>query len=124
MLLLIDSDGNDIGAVKKNNRSHKSRIGEKTCVYILRILCALFLELSHSGKLAEHGVAVKYPPKLCVLGNVRLNEEGIFRFVQTASEVKRQRFIGSFAKLSRDLSYRYGVKVNYAVKRFIFIGKS
>ena len=84
MLLLVDTYGNNVGLVEENVRCHKGGVGEQTCVYVLRVLLTLILELCHSGKLAEHGIAIQHPAQLCVCGNVGLHEECILFFIKTA----------------------------------------
>ena len=52
--------------------------------------------------------------------NVRLNVEAVLFGVKTACEVEREGFVGSLAKLRGNLTDRYRVLVNNAVKGFIF----
>ena len=49
---------------------------------------ALVLELCHTRKLAEHGEAVEHPSHFGVRRNVRLNVEGVFFGIKTASDVE------------------------------------
>jgi hypothetical protein len=54
---------------------------------------------------------------------VRLYEKSILFGVKTAGDIKRERLVGAAAKLCGHLMDGYRVKVNYAVKAFIFVGK-
>ena len=56
VLFLVDADGNDVGLIQKNIGCHKCGICEKSRIDIIRMLCGLILELSHSGKLAKHSI--------------------------------------------------------------------
>ena len=124
MLSLVVANGNNVCLVEENVRRHKGGVCEETCVNIFRMLLALILKLCHSGKLTEHGVAVKHPTKLCMRRNVGLYKECIFLFIETASHVKSKGFVGSSAKLCRNLSYGDGVKIHNAVEGLIIIGES
>ena len=61
VLLLVDPHGNEVSLIQQDIRSHQNRVGEQTGVDVVRVLCGLILELRHSGKLAELGVAGKDP---------------------------------------------------------------
>ena len=72
MLLLVLTDGNQIGLVKKDICRHQYGIIVKTCVYVICMLCGFILKLGHTVKLAYHCVAIEHPAQLCVSGNVAL----------------------------------------------------
>ena len=122
MLLLVDADRNYVGLIKQDIRCHKNGVGEKSCVYVVCVLCALVLELSHSRELAEHSEAVEDPSKLGVLVNVRLNVESVLLGIKSASHIERERLVGPAAKLCGDLTHGYRVLVDYAVKALILFG--
>ena len=124
MLLLVETYGHYVSLIKKDVCRHKCGVGEETCVYILRILRALVLELSHSRELTEHGVAVEYPAELSVLRHVRLYEEGVFLGIKAASHVERESLVRSPSELCGYLSYGNCVKVNYAIKGLIFLAEA
>ena len=88
------------------------------------MLLALILELSHTGELAEHCIAIEHPAKLRVCGHVGLNEECILFWIKTARHIECEGLVGSLAKLRRHLSYGDGVKINYAVECFIVLGET
>ena len=123
MLFLIYADGNERRFVKKNIGSHKRRIGEKSGVDILRIFGAFILELRHSGKLAEHSIAVKHPSKLCMCRNVTLNKEKILFGIESACDIYCKGFKRSFAKLCGILTDGYGVHIHNTVDAVIFVFK-
>ena len=89
VLFLIYSDGDKLRLVKEYICRHKRRIGKEPCVYIVRIFCALVLKLRHSRKLAKHSIAIEYPAKLRMGGNVALYEKRIFLRVKAAGYIKR-----------------------------------
>ena len=123
MLLLIMAYGNHLRLIEKDVSRHKSGVGEKACVYVVGILAALVLELSHTGELAEHGVAVKYPAKLGVAGNVALNEENVLFGVKSCGDVERKGLVCSAAKLCGVLANGDSVLVNDAVVAAILLGE-
>ena len=55
---LIVTNGNKVCLIKKNVRSHKHRISEKTAVNIVFMFCRFILELSHSLKFAHICIAI------------------------------------------------------------------
>ena len=123
MLALVKSYGHNVCLVEENIRCHKCGVGEKTCIDVLCVLLALVLELCHSGKLTEHGIAVKNPAKLCVCRNVGLNEKSVLLFINATSHIKSKCFICSSAKLCRCLTNCNGVKIYNTIESFIFVGK-
>ena len=85
------------------------------------MLCALVLELRHTGKLAEHGVAVEDPSQLRVSGDVGLNVKRVFLGIETCGNVERKRLIGAAAQVGGNLTHGDGVHVHHAVERLIFL---
>jgi hypothetical protein len=124
VLSLVNAYGHNVGLVEQNVCRHKSGVGEKTCIDVLRVLLALVLKLCHTGELAKHGVAIQHPAELCVRRHVGLNEKGVLLGVKAAGHIERKSLVGSATKLCRYLSYGNRVQVNYAVKGFIFLGEA
>ena len=123
MLLLVYAYRHDVGLIKQYVRSHEHGVCEKPCVYVVGMLCAFVLELRHARKLAEHGKAVKHPRHFGVCGNVRLHVKGVLLRVKTARHIKRQCFICAAAQVGGDLSHRYCVLIDHAVKAFVLLGE-
>ena len=66
VLLLVQTNRNQVGLIQQDVGSHQGRIGEQTGVDIIGVFSGFVLELGHTGQLAELGVAVEYPCQLCV----------------------------------------------------------
>ena len=112
MLLLICTYRYKICLICKDISCHKNRICEKTCIYVIRMLCGFILELSHSWKLTELCGARQYPVKLCMGLDVALNKcNGLFR-VNTAGKDKSISLKGVLSELCRLLTYSYSVHIN------------
>ena len=122
VLLLVVANGNQVGLVQQDIRSHQCRIGKQTAVDILGMLGRLVLELSHTAQLAEHGIAVQNPAQLSVLVNVGLDEEGVLLRVQAAGDVLGQLLQSAAAQVGRVLTDGDGVQVRHKVEAVIFIG--
>jgi hypothetical protein len=86
------------------------------------MLCALVLELSHTGELAEHGKAVEHPSKLGVGGDVGLNVECVLFGVKTAGNVEGEGLVGTATEVGGNLTDGDCVLVYDAVKGLIFLG--
>ena len=115
MLLLVFTDGNQVSLIQQNVRSHERGVGEQTAVDVFGVLCALVLELGHTGQLAEHGVALQDPAQFAVLRNVALDEQSVLFGVQTAGDVLCQLVQGAAAQGSGILTNGQGVQVSHEV---------
>ena len=122
VLLLIDTNGNNVGLIEQNISRHKHGISEKTCVDVVGMLLGFILELSHARKLTEAGKAVEQPCKLGVFLYVRLHVKSIFVGIKTASHVECKRLVGAAAQVGRDLTNGDRVLVNNTVKALVLHG--
>ena len=123
MLLLIVAYGNEVGLIKEDISRHKDGVRKQTGVYIVGVFRRFVLELRHSGQFAEHSVTVEYPAQFRVLRDVALNEKRVLFGVKPAGYIKSERFVRAAAKLSRILSHRDRVLVDYAVIAVVILGK-
>src|SRR5699024_1671347 len=64
VLHLVNAYRNHISLVEQDIRSHKNRIGEKSCIDVIRMFCCLVLKLSHSVQLSHISKTVEDPGKL------------------------------------------------------------
>ena len=85
------------------------------------MLGGLILELGHSGKLSEHGVAVQNPAQLCMLRNMALDEKHALLRIDAAGKIDGHSLIGPFAQIGRLLSDGDGVQVRHAVIAIVFL---
>ena len=115
MLLLVRTDGHQIALIKKYVACHQHRVGEKACVYIVRVLCGFILELCHSGELAHIGVAAQHPVKLSVLVNVGLHKQYGFFGIYAAGQQQRHSLAGAPSQVGGVLANGQGVKIGDAV---------
>ena len=90
MLFLIHTDRHKIGIIEQNIGSHERRIGKQSSIYIVCVLLRFILKLSHSSQLSVHSIAIKYPCKLGMSGNMALNKNKIFFQGQHRTQVRQQ----------------------------------
>ena len=121
MLLLVRTDGYEIGLVKQNICRHQARVSEEAGVDVVCMLCGFVLELRHTGELAELCVAVEHPGQLRMGGNVALNEEDTLLRVNAAGEKQGVRLQRVFAEFRRILPYRDGVQIRQRENAVIFV---
>ena len=90
MLLLVFAHGDKICLIDKDVCRHENRVGKKAGRDVVCVLLGLHLELRHARELAELRVAAEHPGKLCVRGDVGLDEHDVLLGVQTAGNVLRE----------------------------------
>ncbi len=121
MLLLIDTDRHFVGLVKQDIRRHQHRVVKQADIDVVSVLGGFVLELGHAAHLAEHGVAVEYPRKLCMGGYMALNKEDRFLRVDTAGDILREQLKRLSAQPGRVLADGDSVHVNNTVDAVVFI---
>ena len=122
MLALILADGNIVCLIQQDIRRHEAGIGEQSAVYIVGVLCALILKLRHAAELAEHGVAIEYPAKLCMLVNMALQEQNVLFRVYAAGNVLGKLLEAAAAQQLRILAHGERVQIGHKIIAVKFIG--
>ena len=113
MLFLVLTHGDVVGLVEQDVGGHEAGIGEEAAVDVVGVFGGLVLELGHTGKLAEHGIAVQHPAQLGVGGDVGLDEDGTLLRVQAAGDILGHLSEHPAAQLGRVLAHRDGVQVGH-----------
>ena len=121
MLHLIHAHRHHIRLVQQNIRSHQYRIGKKSRIDIVRMLCRLILELGHPVQLSHIGKAVENPCQLRVSRYMGLIINAVLLRVQSRRNIQGQKRTRPSAQLRRVLADRDRVKIHHTVKTFIFI---
>ena len=121
MLALILADGNIVCLIQQDIRRHEAGIGEQSAVYIVGVLCALILKLRHAAELAEHGVAIEYPAKLCMLVNMALQEQNVLFRVYAAGNVLGKLLEAAAAQQLRILAHGERVQIGHEIIAVKFI---
>ena len=111
VLLLVCAHGHLVSLIEQNVARHERGICKQTGVDVVGVFFGLVLELRHSRKLAELGVAVEYPCKLGMGVDVALNEKEALFHVDAAGEDRSVSVDDVFAHLSRILAHGDCVKV-------------
>ena len=124
LLHLINSYRNHIRLIQKNICRHQHRIGKKSGIDIVCMLCRLILKLGHTVQFTHIGKTVKNPCQLCMSGNMGLIIETVFLRIQSCCNVNHQQISRSLAKGCRILANRNGMHVNHAVKALILVAQS
>ena len=119
VLLLVMAHGNQVRLVQQDICCHQSRIGKQAAVDILSMLAGFVLKLSHTGQFAKHGIAVQDPAQLCVLVDMRLDEQGVLLRIQAAGDVLCQLLQSAAAQISRCLTNGDGMQVSHEVEALI-----
>jgi len=89
VLLLVQTNRNQVGLIQQDVGSHQGRIGEQTGVDVVSVFSGFVLKLGHAGQLAELGVAVEYPCQLCVGADMALDEGNALLWVNAAGKHQR-----------------------------------
>ena len=115
MLFLVLAHGDEVGLVEENVRCHEGGVGEQAAVDVVLMLGGLVLELGHAAELTEHGVAVEHPAQFGVLGDVGLDEQGVFLRVQAAGDILGQLLQGAPAQVGGVLAHGDGVHIRHEI---------
>ena len=121
MLLLILADGHIVCLIEQNVRRHEHGVGEESDVDIVRVLLGFVLELGHSRRLAELGVAVEYPRQLGVGADMALNKHDALLRVEPYREQERKGLHGLTSERRGVLPYGYGVQVCHGIDAVIVL---
>ena len=87
VLLLVIADGDEVGLVQEDVRSHKGRIGQQAGRDGVAPLGSLILVLGHAFQFADIGQGDHHPAQECMFRDFRLDEERRFFRVQAGSQV-------------------------------------
>jgi hypothetical protein len=115
VLLLILTDGNLVGPVRKHVRGLQDRVEEEPRRDELLLLSRLLLELGHPSQLSVCRHARQQPAQLGVLMDVGLAEQDAAVGVEPGSEHDRGGVVHALAKLGRVVGHRDRVQVDDAV---------
>ena len=121
MLPLVVAHGDEVRLIEEDVRRHEGGVGEEPAVDVVGVLGGLILELSHAGKLAEHGIAVENPAQLGVLVDVGLDKKGAFLRVQAAGDVLCQLLYGAPAQGGGVLTDSDGVQIRHKEIAVVFL---
>src|ERR1051325_9485684 len=87
MLLLVLTDGHEIGLIQQNVGGHQNRIGKQPDRGPFAITLALILKLRHPLELAHSRDAGEYPCKLGMCRYIRLDKNRRFLSVDSSCQV-------------------------------------
>ena len=74
MLLLVFTDGHQIGVIQKDVRCHQHRVIQQADRHVVPVFDGLLLELDHPLQPVQGGDAVQQPAELAVGCHLALNE--------------------------------------------------
>lgn len=111
VLFLVYAHGHEVGAEQQNVRRHEHGIVHEPHVDVVGVPGALVLELGHTGRLADIGVAVENPLQLGVFLDMRLEVKHGFFGVDAAREELCEKAHARLAKLRGLPPHGEGVQV-------------